>query len=277
MREAPASPLAGIPYYYRYFSKEIGWRLHGFILLCLIGVVVESLNIIAFLPLLSQGGEVVMEQGGEAVEQVQQAAGGASEGDEPAVSAEAPPSSRIEVFWRRFLAFFGLSNSFKTTLGVILVIGAIRALLFCGITFARDWLQIDLTTILRNRFTSALADCKFQHFGKQSLGKLQNCLATEIPGKVSAMTQFVAVASAMVYAIGFLSIAFVSEPLIACVAGLVGGTGMILLRFPAKFGRKVGKLRAEESGRMHQLMEQMVTHFKYLKATASSKVVTTHL
>lgn len=185
----------------------------------------------------------------------------------------ADSSSQVASFWAALLKRLGLSSTFETMLGIVVVVGLLRTVLLSFQATVQGWIEIGLEQRLRERFVTNLGGASYSYFSTQAQGRLNNCLTTEIGDKVMSLTKFVQVVSAMVFAVGFLSVALVAEPMVTLGAGVVGLVAMVLLRFPARYGRMLAGLRSRERGRMQQLNLQFLNYFKYLKATASNDLV----
>ncbi len=231
-------------YFYRIFFRYIGYRLPLFIFLSFATSVIAGLGFIAFIPLLDFNAATTVTR------------------------------SSYSKFVYDILGSVGLEASLFSILGLMVFVFLLKSVLLFGQTSFRISTATRVSQYLQTHLSSTFTTVSYAYYTKSNIGYMTNLITAEVARTVACFKQYcrmlVAATAAIVYLV-------YSTCLNWEVTVFALGVGLILAWPMWRVAKSISRLSTkvtEKNIESQTLLLQLVTNFKYLKATANfNKIV----
>jgi len=228
-------------YYYRIFKLYAGQKLYILIGVIIIGGGTESIGITLFFPLLNQSRGTSSEN-----------------------------CSLILLFYK-ILNFFHIKPTFNFILLLIIIIFLLKAFITLIQEAWTAYIMSTLTKDLRYKIVSNYENMKYSFYLNSNIGYLNNIITKEIEKAVAAFGHYansiVAVIYIIIYAIASIFVNWQAS-ILALLSGLILVYSLKKLN---ELSKHYSLLESEKNASLQEFLIQIISYFKYLKATDSFK------
>lgn len=227
--------------HYRFFFKFLGNRIWVSLILKFIMGLLDGLGIALFFPLFNLTGTNHVSEGEE--------------------------ESSIINYLVNVFESFGVELKLETLLLFLLIVFVFKGSIGFFEGQYRVRTQQLFVTKMRYETIELLAGLNYSHFLKSDSGRIQSTLSGEVVKVVQSYTSFFLVLQNLVLIAVYVGLALLSNVQFALFVGVGGLSINVLFRFIFKRTQLLSDSVTKEGHGYQRLLIQMVSFFKYLKAT----------
>lgn len=229
----------GLLQFFHYFA--VFYAMAGRRMLLLMGIILlagiaESLGISVVMPILSYGGGEV--------------------------------DNDLARLISRMLHFVGIEPALGNLLVLMVGIFSVKAMLIFAQTAYTSYTQHGIASDLRMELCQKLARSNYSYYQDANLGFLTNAVTREVQKAIGAFGKYIYVLVSMVLIFVYLGSTFLIRPKITVILIVVSGLLFLSLRRLINVSRRLSIQISDVDARMQSYLLQVVTFYKYLKATA---------
>jgi subfamily B ATP-binding cassette protein MsbA len=223
--------------------RLLRWRLVLLISIGLFAVVFEAVGVAAFLPLV--------------------------EGEEQ--------SSRIGTAIRSTLGLAGIRTGLGTILIFVGFVFVVRSILLgIGVAYIGR-LRGDLLVRLRQRIFLQIFGADYAYYARREVGWVSNVVTTEYDQLTMSIQIFNMLAMALFFAVFYVILPLVLSPWVSLAALVAGVPLLIVVKWANSATTRYSIEITENTGVFQQGVIQVLSNYRYLKATAAHNVVLRNL
>jgi ABC-type multidrug transport system fused ATPase/permease subunit len=233
--------LSKILHFPIYFHRYVGYRLLLIIAICLLIGVLDSFGLAMFLPLLQ-----VVDTNGKVN-----------------TDALGDFSLLIDSF-----AAIGLELNLLNILGLILVFFTLKGIvIYFGNSYKVKTQQFFVKTIRLN-LLDLLASFRYQTFLSTDPGTIQNTMSGEVARLSLSLSYYLSIVQYVIIGLVYIVFALLINLKFALIIAIGGGLTNFLFSRVYSYTKKESKYLTGHANVYQGLLIQLITNFKYLKATA---------
>lgn len=228
-----------------FFYKHLGNRIIVMLFFSILVALMDGFGMTMFLPLF----EMISSDG---------------------ASAEGSSLGKME-FLVNFVEGIGLTLNLEVILCVMLFFFSLKGVFTWLEQYVRVHYQTQFISNIRIQVLSGLSNHPYSSFAQMNAGMVQNTVTAEIGRLSDAYRAYMRMLQFTFIVLTYCLLAFISDPMFSLLVLVGGGISNILF---FRFYRKTKKLSqsfTELNNRFQSLSIQLVSYFKYLKATGLTK------
>jgi len=162
-------------------------------------------------------------------------------------------------------------NDERTLFAILLTVAAISFISMSAFLIFANIYIVDLQNSIYKRIyrqiMNDLMHADYEFFHSQSIGLFNNIATTQLRSVAVSFKLFANIIVLFISLAPFIIIAFAMNPLLSLLLAGILSPLLLPLRWINKKTRKVSTSYADENSRLHSVMIQIISHYKYLKAT----------
>lgn len=169
----------------------------------------------------------------------------------------------------RIFDVLGIPYTFTIVLTIMVTLFFLRSAFLILKTMYVARLVSRLLVDIRNNLVDRLFKAKYEYFLRKDVGYLNNAVVVEYSRVAFAFEQLAAVVVGIVFAIIYLAIPLVLNPLILGIIAAMGIPGIFVVRKINAETKKYSLQNSAQSATLQEFLIQALRNYKYLKATHS--------
>jgi len=233
--------------YYRAFLKFVGKKFYLYICIVFISTGFDGVGIALFVPLIQQ------------------------------ISSSGSGDNRMSAFMRALFAFFGLPYTIEVTLGSIVLIFTLKTIMRIFAGSYQYHLGAQVTRNVRTHITGLWRRMSFKYYIEKNIGHLLNVSTVEAASTTRAFLYFAWLFPRVLLILVYITFVITINAWLALITACIGGGIFLLLRTITKKSHKVSTAISQENSNTSSTLMQILSHFKYLRATAGFPLLSRQL
>ncbi len=220
----------------RFLNTSLGWRLYAWLTLTILASALEGVTLGLFLPIIA-----------------------GSESNAPI----------LQVFTSTFDRL-GLSYTLPLALGAMVGLYALRTVLLVLQEIYVARLISGLLVDIKSRMVDRLLRTDYQYFTGRGSGYFSNAITVEFARLADAFDRCTRATVAAAFAATYVVLALVVNPVLSIAFVILSIPAYVILRVAFRLVQRVSVLNTRNNALLQSHLLQILTGFKYLKATAST-------